>query len=94
MSDSLRLHGLLPARLLHPWNLPGKDTGVGCHFLLQGMFPTQGSKPGLLHFRQTLYCLSHQGSPSVYNVLPNMYTHKHTHLCVYKCCLQAHTQMF
>ena len=53
---------LLPARLLRPWNFPGKDTGVGCHFLLQGIFPTQGSNPGLLHCRQTLYRLSHQGS--------------------------------
>ena len=45
-----------------PWDFPGKSTGVGCHFLLQGIFPTQGSYPNLLHFRQTLYCLSHQGS--------------------------------
>jgi len=36
---------------------------MGCHFLLQGMFPTQGSNPGLSHCRQTLYHLSHQGSP-------------------------------
>ena len=35
MSDSLRPHGLQPTRLLHPWNSPGKNTGVGCHFLLQ-----------------------------------------------------------
>ena len=41
---------------------PDKNTGVGCRFLLQGIFPTQGSKPGFLHCRQTLYCLSHQGS--------------------------------
>ena len=41
---------------------PAKNTGVGCHFLLQGIFPTQGSNPGLLHCRQTLYHLSHQGS--------------------------------
>ena len=40
---------------------PGKNTGVGCHFLPQGIFPTQGSNPGPLHRRQTLYCLSHQG---------------------------------
>ena len=40
-----------PARLLCPWNFPGKDIGVGCHFLLQGIFPTQGSNPGLLHCR-------------------------------------------
>ena len=44
-------------------NSPGKNTGVGCHTLLQGIFLTQGSNPGLLHCRQILYCLSHQGSP-------------------------------
>ena len=49
--------------LLCPWDFPGKSTGVECHFLLQGIFPTQGSIPGLLHCRQTLYRLSHQGSP-------------------------------
>ena len=42
---------------------PSKDTGVGCHALFQGNFLTQGSNPGLLHCRQILYCLSHQGSP-------------------------------
>ena len=39
---------------------PGKNTGVGCHFLLQGIFLTQGSNPDLLHCRQTIYHLSHQ----------------------------------
>ena len=48
-------------RLLSPWNFSGKSTGVGCHFLLQGIFPTQGSNPGLPQYRQTLYRLSHQG---------------------------------
>ena len=42
---------------------PGKNTGVGCHALLQGIFPNQGSNPGLPHYRQILYHLSHQGSP-------------------------------
>ena len=37
----------VPTRLLHPWNSPSKNTGVGCHFLLQGIFPTQGLNPGL-----------------------------------------------
>ena len=41
---------------------PRENTGMGCHFLLQGIFPNQGSNSGLLHFRQILYCLSHQGS--------------------------------
>ena len=47
------------ARLLCIWDFPGKSTRVGCHFLLQGIFPTQGSNPGLLYCRQTLYHLSH-----------------------------------
>ena len=47
---------------------PGKNTGVGCHALLQGIFPTQGSNPGLPHCRQILSSLSHQGSPSVLNL--------------------------
>ena len=48
--DSLWPHGLQPTRLLCPWDFPGKNTEVGCHFLLQGIFPTQGSKPCLLSF--------------------------------------------
>ena len=44
---------------------PGKSTGVGCHALLQEIFPTQGSNPGLLRCRLILYCLSHQGSPRI-----------------------------
>ena len=51
-------HGLQPTRLLCPWNFPGKHTGMGYHFLLQGIFPTQWSNPGLPHCRQTLYRLS------------------------------------
>ena len=47
--------------LLHPWDFPGKNTGVDCHFLLQEIFLTQGLNPGVLHCRQTLYPLSHQG---------------------------------
>ena len=48
-----------------PWNSPGQNTGVGSHSLLQGIFPTQGSNSGLLHYRQILYQLSHKGSPRV-----------------------------
>ena len=62
VSNSLWPHGLWPTRLLCPWNFPGKSTGVGCHFLLQGIFQTQGSNLGLLHCRQVLYHLSYQGS--------------------------------
>ena len=64
MFDSLRPHGLqpLPGSSVHG-DSPGKNTRVGCHALLQGIFSTQGSNPGLLHCRQILYYLSHQGSP-------------------------------
>ena len=54
-----------------PWNSPGKNTGVGCHSLLQGIFPggIQASKLGLLHCRQILHHLSHQGSPYFFVVV-------------------------
>ena len=61
VSDSLGPHGLYPASLLCPWDSPGKNPGVGCHFLLQEIFLTQGSNPGLLnllHFGWILYLLS------------------------------------
>ena len=58
ISNSLQHRGLYS-----PWNSPGKNTGMSCHALLQGIFPTQGSKPGHLHCKWILYCLSHQRSP-------------------------------
>ena len=60
--NSLPSHGLSPVRLLCPWDFPGKNTGAGCHFLLQGIFPTQDSNADL-HCRQILFRPSHQGSP-------------------------------
>ena len=54
LSDPLGPHALQPIRLLCPCNSPAKNTGVGCHFLLQRIFPTQGSNPGLLHCKQML----------------------------------------
>ena len=44
---------------------PCKNTGVGCHALVQGIFPTQGLNPGIPHCRRILYCLSHHGSPRI-----------------------------
>ena len=55
------MHFSLPDSSLHG-NSPGKYTGVSSSAFLQGLFPTQGSNPGLLHCRRILYCLSHQGS--------------------------------
>ena len=65
VSDVLWVHGLGLTRLFSPWDSSGKNTGTGCHFLLQEIFPTQGSNLGLLHCRQTLYHLSHQGSSKI-----------------------------
>ena len=56
---TLQPHGLEPARLLCPWDFPAKNTGVGCHLLLQGIFLTQGLNPGLPHCR-----LSQRRSPT------------------------------
>ena len=62
--QSLSCVQLLVTRELHsPWNSPGQSTGVDSLFLLQGIFPTQGSNPGLPHCRLFLYQLSHKGSP-------------------------------
>ena len=58
-------HRLKPAKLLCPWNVPGKNTGVGCHFVLQEIFPTQGSNAGLLHWQVDSLLLSHLGSPKL-----------------------------
>ena len=60
VSNSLRPHGLYS-----PWNSPGQNTGMGSLSLFQGIFPTQGSNPGLPHCRHILYQLSHQGSPRI-----------------------------
>ena len=59
-SDSLQPHGLYS-----PWNSPGQNTGVHNHSFLQGIFPTQGSNPGLLHCKWILYQLSYQVSPRI-----------------------------
>ena len=62
VSNSLQPQGQLPARLLCPWEFPGKNTGVGCHFLVQRTFLTQGLNPSLLLGRWILLPLSHLGS--------------------------------
>ena len=60
VSNYLRPHGIYS-----PWNSRHQNTGVGNLYLLQEIFPTQGSKPGLLHCRQILYQLSHKRSPRI-----------------------------
>ena len=56
------------SRLLRPWDFPGKNTGVGCPFLLQGIFPTQRSNLGLSYCGQALHRLNYQGNPQVLNI--------------------------
>ena len=63
VSDSLRPTGVQPARLLCPWNSPGKNIGVGCHSLLQGNLPNPGIKCVSWISRQILYHWCHLGSP-------------------------------
>ena len=63
VSDSLGPYGLHS-----PWNSPGQNTGMGSYSLPKGIFPTQGSNPGLSHCRRLLYHLSHQGSPKLIRI--------------------------
>ena len=103
--NSLWPHGLQPTRLVCPWHFPSTDTGVDCHFLLQGIFPTQGSNLGLLHCRQILYRLSYKGSPkgspsfrtqpkNVQIVPPDLKTRQisssNSHLCPLVLCVSFH----
>ena len=78
MSKSLRPHGLKPTRILCPWNFPGKNTGVGCHFLLQRIFRTQRLNPGalcLLHWLAVSLPLCHLGTLSSSPTEPNFMRH-------------------
>ena len=74
-----------------PWNSVGKNTGVGCHFLLQGIFPTQGSSLGLPHCRQIIYRLTTREASTQMcahlHVGQHIYVQVHTCMCgsVYTC---------
>ena len=70
VAHSVWPHGLQPAWLLRPWDSPGKDTGVGCHALLQGIFPTQGLNPGLRHWQVGSLPLAPPGKPSACSRYP------------------------
>ena len=71
VSDTLRPSGLWPARLLCSWDSPGKNSGVGCHALLQGIFPTLGLNLHLLPWQLVSLPLRHQGS-----LIPSMMVDK------------------
>ena len=74
------MDGSPPGSSVHG-DFPGKNIGVRCHALLQGIFPSQGSSLGLPHCRQILYLLSHQGSPRSYN---NYHKIKSLRKCTHK----------
>ena len=75
-------------RLLCPWNSSGKNTEVDFHAFLQGIFPTQGWNPSLLHCRWILCCLSHKGS----HIYVYVCTHTHTHTYIHCTCFYIHIQ--
>ena len=101
MFNSLQPHGLQPARLLSSWDSPGKNTGAGCHALLQGIFPTQVSNSGLLHSggfftvwatRETLYALY---TSTHTQTCAHTHTHMHVHACMYRhTCTHEYTQVY
>ena len=73
VSDSLPPHGRQPTRFLCPWDSPGKNTGAGCHFLLQRIFRTQGSNLRLLRllrWQVDSLLLCHLGSPLLHLIVP------------------------
>ena len=80
VSDSLWPHGLYS-----PWNSAGQNIGMGSLSLLQGIFPIQGSNPGLPHGRQILYQLIYQGSPSIQKLPQEALLHYILHMVVYIC---------
>ena len=65
---TLQPHGLQPARIFCPWNFSGKNTGVGCYFLLQGIYPTQVWSLGLLHWQASG---QDQGKPKMDGKIPH-----------------------
>ena len=69
VSNSLWLHGLWPTRFLCPWNFKGRNTGIGCHFLLLGIFLTQELNLHLLHWQAHSLSLCCLGSPTNMDML-------------------------
>ena len=87
VSDSLRPHGLYSL-----WNSPGQNTGEGSLSLLQGIFLTQGSNPGLLHCKQIRYCLCHQSKDTFIIDKNHRYRRRSMHLPSHACALEGSPQ--
>ena len=80
----------LPGSSIHG-DSPSKNTGMGCHALLQGIFPNQGLNPGLLHCRRILHSLNHQGSPKYSVSLIKSILFMLTHTYLYKLYITSYT---
>ena len=83
---TLQSLGLQPTRFLCPWDFPGKNTGVGCHFILQGIFPTQGLNPCLLKafcIERGFFTTEPPGKHIYIYIYIYIYTHTHTHRDIY-----------
>ena len=97
MSDSFRPHGLY-----NLWNFLGQNTAVGSLSLLQGVFPIQGSNPGLPHRRQILYQLSHKGTNNPGKIIKNVGSSKDSDstgpkvlgTCILKNCIYIYSFIF
>ena len=83
MSDSLQSHQLQHATFLCPWNFPGENTGLGCHFSLQAIFPTQESNWNLLHWQADSLPLILLGSPLLWLLLLLSMCHNTSSTCMY-----------
>ena len=92
VSDSLWPQGLNPASLFCPWNSLGKNSGVGCHFLLQRIFLIQEWNPDLLLCRQIFYIQIHQGSPFWF--LLDLYYSGHSWAMHHMCCIFRNQAIF
>ena len=81
VSDSVRPPRRQPDRLLCPWDFSGKNNGLGCHFLLQGIFPVQESKPHLLYWHADFFFFNNWATREAQYIDKYifLYTHTHTH---------------
>ena len=98
MLNFLRPYGFYPTRLLCPWNSSVKNTAVGCQSLLQGIFPTQGLNPCLLHCRQILYHLSRQESSKSFHIANRISAdkiwYKHVWMKLYSFIFERSSQVY
>ena len=94
MSNFLWPHGLQHTRLLCPWDFPGKNTGVGCHFLLQGFFPTWRLNPHLLYWQADSLHWATREALNYICVCVCVYIHKYIKMCIYSIYIHKYIYKF